>query len=220
MFEGFSQQTIDFLWGIRLNNNKSWYDEHKDDYKEHLAKPMKALCDELYCDFCKEIGYNTVSSVSRLAKDARFPHAYPYRDNFWFTFKEPIREWWALPAFYFELTCEGWSYGMGTWSATAVSMQNLRNAIDDNRKEFEKLAKDFGKKGIMTLEGDFYKRKKGEISPVIDEWYNRKNFNCFRAFTYDDKTVFDRSLLELILNDFRELYPLARFLHKAMKSEE
>jgi len=36
MFNGFSEQTIDFLWGIRLNNEKSWFESHKEEYKRVL----------------------------------------------------------------------------------------------------------------------------------------------------------------------------------------
>ena len=28
MFEGFSPETVDFLWGIRMNNNRDWFLEH------------------------------------------------------------------------------------------------------------------------------------------------------------------------------------------------
>ena len=31
MFEGFSPETVDFLWGIRLNNNREWFLAHKKD---------------------------------------------------------------------------------------------------------------------------------------------------------------------------------------------
>lgn len=42
-FAGFSPETFDFLWGIRLNNNKEWFAEHKKDYVDRLYEPMKAL---------------------------------------------------------------------------------------------------------------------------------------------------------------------------------
>lgn len=29
MFTGFTPETIDFLWGIRMNNNRDWFLEHK-----------------------------------------------------------------------------------------------------------------------------------------------------------------------------------------------
>ena len=36
MFQGFSQETIDFLWGIRFNNEKSWFEAHKEVYLQRL----------------------------------------------------------------------------------------------------------------------------------------------------------------------------------------
>ena len=47
MFEGFTPETVDFLWGIRMNNNRDWFLEHKKDYVNTLYEPMKALGKEL-----------------------------------------------------------------------------------------------------------------------------------------------------------------------------
>ena len=41
-------------------------------------------------------------------------------------------------------------------------LQRLRNAIDSDPETFSGLVRAFDKKKIFTLEGDFYKRKKGE----------------------------------------------------------
>ena len=43
MFTGFTPETIDFLWGIRMNNNRDWFLEHKKQYVSTLYEPMKAL---------------------------------------------------------------------------------------------------------------------------------------------------------------------------------
>ena len=32
MFQGFTPETVDFLWGIRLNNNREWFMENKKQY--------------------------------------------------------------------------------------------------------------------------------------------------------------------------------------------
>ena len=47
MFQGFSEQTIDFLWGIRLNNHREWFLEHKQEYLDHVYNPLKELGREL-----------------------------------------------------------------------------------------------------------------------------------------------------------------------------
>ena len=39
MFTGYSDKTQEFLWGIRLNNNREWFTAHKEDYLRHLQQP-------------------------------------------------------------------------------------------------------------------------------------------------------------------------------------
>lgn len=34
MFQGFSQETIDFMWGIRFHNRREWFLEHKEIYQK------------------------------------------------------------------------------------------------------------------------------------------------------------------------------------------
>lgn len=39
MFPGFSEKTQDFLWGVRLNNERPWFEAHKQDYLDHVQTP-------------------------------------------------------------------------------------------------------------------------------------------------------------------------------------
>ncbi|MDR2501842.1 MAG: DUF2461 domain-containing protein [Oscillospiraceae bacterium] len=32
-FEGFSQRTVDFMWELRFNNNKTWFTQHKEEFQ-------------------------------------------------------------------------------------------------------------------------------------------------------------------------------------------
>ena len=47
MFTGFSDATVDFLWGIRFNNEKPWFEEHKEIYLKELYHPMRSIGEEL-----------------------------------------------------------------------------------------------------------------------------------------------------------------------------
>ena len=51
MFQGFSGATVDFMWGIRFNNEKGWFEAHKEEYLTTFQRPMKALADEVYGAF-------------------------------------------------------------------------------------------------------------------------------------------------------------------------
>ena len=42
-FNGFTKATIDFMWELRLNNNRPWFEANKDTFIRELQTPMKAL---------------------------------------------------------------------------------------------------------------------------------------------------------------------------------
>lgn len=101
MFTGFTPETIDFLWGIRMNNNREWFLEHKSQYTSTLYEPMKALGQELFQPFLSRSG--DVLKVSRIYRDARLHHAEPYKESLWICIRKDV-EWWAEnPCLYFEI---------------------------------------------------------------------------------------------------------------------
>lgn len=48
MFQGYTQETVDFLWGIRFNNERGWFMEHKQIYQTALLEPTRALGGQIY----------------------------------------------------------------------------------------------------------------------------------------------------------------------------
>ena len=71
-FEGFSEQTIDFLWGIRFNHHREWFLEHKQEYLDYVYEPMKALGAELMEHIDKLYpGEGLQLKVSRMYRDVR-----------------------------------------------------------------------------------------------------------------------------------------------------
>ena len=47
MFEGFSQEALDFLNDIRFNNNQAFYEANQARYERFVKRPMRELSDEL-----------------------------------------------------------------------------------------------------------------------------------------------------------------------------
>ena len=72
MFQGFTPETVDFLWGIRMNNNRDWFAANKSKYQEALYEPMKALGQDLFAPFRERSG--DILKVSRIYRDARLHH--------------------------------------------------------------------------------------------------------------------------------------------------
>ena len=92
MFEGYSPETVDFLWGIRLNNNREWFLAHKQDYVKYLYEPTKALGKDLFELVADKPG--TLVKVSRIYRDARMHHPVPYKESLWICIRQDV-EWWA-----------------------------------------------------------------------------------------------------------------------------
>ncbi len=143
MFQGFTQGAVDFLWGIRFNNERSWFLAHKEEYRTLVEQPMRELGDQVHQameETYPELGLNL--HVSRIYRDARRLYGRgPYKDHLWFTLRRPREEWVSLPAFYFEIAPEYYSFGMGCYDATPVTMAKLRARIDRDPKPVEQLAR-------------------------------------------------------------------------------
>ena len=72
MFQGFSQATNDFLWGIRFNNERPWFEAHKQTYLDHVQTPMRQLAQEVYEKFsARHEALPLMVRVSRIYRDAR-----------------------------------------------------------------------------------------------------------------------------------------------------
>ena len=213
MFQGFSQQAVDFLWGIRFNNERSWFLEHKQEYLTYVAEPLRQLGEEVQQvmeEKSPELGLNL--HVSRIYRDARRLHGRgPYKDHLWFTLRRPKERWVSLPAFYFEIAPEYYSFGMGCYDPTPVTMAKLRARIDRDPKPLEKLVRAFHRQDVFTLEGEVYKRPKGDPGKLLSPWYNKRGFSLSCARKHDS-LIFSHDLADILLEGYEQLLPFYRYL--------
>ena len=169
MFEGFTPETVDFLWGIRMNNNREWFLEHKKDYVNHLYEPMKALGKDLFQPFIQRPG--NVLKVSRIYRDARMHHAVPYKESLWICIRQDV-EWWAEnPCLYFEICPEGVSYGFVLWRPRPATMEKFRKRCAEKPDEFLQLIADTEKATGLTIGADLYKRPKEAPIPELAPYF-------------------------------------------------
>ena len=219
MFTGFSQKTIDFMWGIRLNNNKPWFEEHKDEFKRDFQTPMKELGQEVYIQIIADYGdYGFIHKLSRIYKDARrVRDGSFYRDNLWFSVEKPStakEESSGILTFWFDLNPDGWSYGLGYYAAKAVTMEKLRTRIDNNAKEFERLIDLLGSQDEFKLDGQEYARQKQAPTPKTQEWYNKKSFSLIHFGKIGDE-LFVPEFAYRLVNGYKFLMPFYEYFAAA-----
>ena len=212
MFTGFSDATIDFLWELRFHNERPWFLEHKQVFLDTLDRPMKALAADVTAALeqaCPDRKWYL--HVARIYRDARRLHGRgPYKEHLWFTIERPHERFESVPALYFELAPNYYSYGCGYWDAGAATMAKLRARIDNDPKPLERLARRLNKSKFV-LSGEEFKRPKGDAGKLLNPWYNRKNI----AIGYDDNpegVLFTPQLKDNVLDGFRFLMPYYRYL--------
>ena len=163
MFQGFSQGAVDFLWGVRFNNERSWFEAHKQEYLDLVIAPLQELGRQVHAAMTAAYPKEQLNlHVSRIYRDARRLHGRgPYKDHLWFTIRPEQEGWTHVPAFYFEIAPEYHSLGMGYYGAEPVTMAKFRSRIDRDPAPMEKLARRLSRQHRFALEGEMYKRPKG-----------------------------------------------------------
>lgn len=213
MFQGFSQGSIDFLWGIQFNNERGWFLAHKEEYLTLVDAPLRALAGQLAQAMEEEFPRLGLElKVSRIYRDARRLHGRgPYKDHLWFGLRRRNQAEGAEPCFYFEIAPQYYSYGMGCYDSTPLTMAKLRARIDRDPKPLETLARRLDKQKEFVLEGAMYKRPKGDPGPLLSPWYNRRQIvlSCDRNC---EGALFTPQLADQVLDGFRFLVPYYRYL--------
>ena len=212
MFEGFSPETFDFLWGIRMNNNRDWFLPHKEQYVRSLYEPMKALGKELFLPFLETPG--NVLKVSRIYRDARMHHPEPYKESLWICIRKDV-EWWAEnPCLFFEICPEGASYGLIHWKPRVSMLEDFRKDIASRPEQFLELMQTTEAGAGMPVTAELYKRPKPTEDPRLAPYFAWKGqIACCRE-EEPGEALFTPELAQRVAAFFRELTPLYEYLNK------
>jgi uncharacterized protein (DUF2461 family) len=111
--------------------------------------------------FTKKTKLDLNFHVVRIHRDARrVRDGRPYKENLWFSMERAHDEdWTAEPGFFFEISPEGYSYGMGFFMAPAAMMKKFRDRLDANPAEFARIALGVGRIFISTATNTAGKRR-------------------------------------------------------------
>lgn len=103
IFTGFSPESMEFFEKLAANNNKLWFEDHRDDFEQYLTGPLKSLVSDL-SDTMLAIDPELVTiptvdkTISRIYRDTRFSrNKSPYKTCLWITFKRRGSDWKSAP---------------------------------------------------------------------------------------------------------------------------
>ena len=214
-FSGFNQQGLTFLLQLSQNNNKEWFEEHRSVYENELVKPFKELIASLTptmhnIDSQFELRPHRV--LSRIYRDVRFSkNKDPYKTCLWMSFQAPTPDWVNIPGFFMELNADTYFYGMGLFGPKKKTMDNLRDSIAYDAKEFQIQTQKILDRGFVVY-GDEYKRLiPSELPEYFQTWIQRKNLYVGKNRPVNED-VFSPKFADIIREDYESLVWLYEFL--------
>lgn len=145
MAQYYTAQLFDYLDRLRRNNNREWFNAHKDEYQElrmlwigdvqRMINAMVGWEPEL-------AGLRADRAVYRIYRDTRFsPDKTPYKDYF-SALVTPYGRHLNRASYYLHMGGEDTGLHAGLWCPDSDMLKKLRHAIVDNIDEFQEILDD------------------------------------------------------------------------------
>ena len=214
MFNGFSKETGEFMWELAFNNERPWFNAHKQEFETYLNRPFRALAADTYALMSERFPDTDFRvHVSRIYRDARrlFGRG-PYKEALWFTIfaDPPAGQESEGPAFWFEIKASSYEYGFGYYGSPG-QMECFRKTVDANPAAFERLAEQMASLPGLSLGGEEYKKPKAVKSGYTAAWYNRKYFGLSHRVDFGGD-LFSPSLPVILADTYEKMMPMFLFL--------
>jgi uncharacterized protein (TIGR02453 family) len=138
-FSGVPKETVRFLAGLSKNNEKPWFEAHRDDYEEYYVDVARQLVEALGSRLKKiDRGVQAVpkagGSMMRIFRDTRFSKdKAPYKDHLDLWFWSGENKGWDRSGFFFRLTPRKLMLGAGMHTFPPEVLARYRLAVERDR---------------------------------------------------------------------------------------
>ena len=131
-FQGFTKASFDFFAELAENNNKSWFDQNRARYEQHVVGAFRSLLQEL-TPFLRalnphfEVGGKTNANFSRINRDIRFSKdKTPYKSSYYLSVYDGRHERGYAGRLYVGLCADCLTVGFAIYG----SFRGPKNALD------------------------------------------------------------------------------------------
>ena len=203
MFTGFSEAALDFYDDLEVDNTKSYWEAHREQYETTVRAPMIALTDAL------EPQYGA-AKIFRPFRDVRFAKdKTPYKTHQGaFVAAGPACGW------YVEVSARGVRSGAGFYDASAADLAKIRHAIVDEAKgeQLQKILTKLEKAGF-EIGGDRLKTapRGFDVSHRRIELLRHRSLTVGRNYGFEP-LIHTAELTDAIRADWKAARPLVHWI--------
>lgn len=216
MFNGFKKEATEFLTGIRANNNKAWFEEHKGIYTDEVYKPMCELAQELFEPYS---GIDDMMfKAGRIYKDPFLSPEIRYRDTMWIYVRHEAFWWNKTPTLFFELSPEGAAAGFRLSKPDASALELFRQRISNEEDEFFALIKKIEEDKRLTVLTEDYKRKKEGSKDFNEKYFNIRSISIHTLIN-DGRTLYSKGLKNKVLDIFEAVFDIEEYFNGLIKQD-
>jgi uncharacterized protein (TIGR02453 family) len=213
--------SLDFLKKLKKNNNRDWFNAHKEEYLQQLAH-IELFAEALLAEMNKHDVLETVSgkkSLQRIYRDTRFsPDKTPYKTN-WsggFTRATSLRR----GGYYFHIEPGNSFVAGGFWAPDVKDMKLIRDDISFDPGPLRKIisSKDFIA-SFGSLQGEQLKTTPKGFDPADEaiDLLRYKQFLLRRRFT--DQEVLSADFVKQANQTYMHMRPFFDYMSVVLTSD-
>ncbi len=215
------KQVLSFLTELKQNNNKEWFDENRDRYQESRKKVLflTELINHELAKFDNEIGIlDPKNCVFRIFRDVRFSNdKTPYKTNMGSFIAKGGRKS-VHAGYYIHIEPSGSFVGGGSYCPPADALKAIRTEIFDHADEFKELIKS---KSFLKNYPEMYDDKLKTAPKGFPKDFADIDLLKYKSFAFtsglDDETITSDDFVAVVVDKLRELYPVNRFINRALE---
>ena len=223
-FSGFPNKTLEFLTNLKLNNNREWFNKHKNEYQEYFIEPAKSfvvtLGEKLQKDISKGIRYelnlNGSGSIMRIYRDIRFKKdKTPYNTRLRTVFWEGSGKKMKHPGYFIGFDSAGGRIHSGLYRFEKSFLETYRNLVVSKQgKEITAVIESLNSKNYK-VGGEHYKR----IPQGFEKSTPRANLLLFNGLyavspIIEPKEFTKPGIIDICFNHCLDMAPLHHLLVK------
>jgi uncharacterized protein (TIGR02453 family) len=219
----FTKQTFSFLGALSANNERAWFEEHKQDYEDKVRTPaldfIEEMAEELpsisrhFRAVAKKVG----GSLMRVQRDTRFSRdKTPYKTNIGIQFRHEAGKDIHAPGFYVHIEPGECFVAVGLWHPEPDVLFKVRQSILEKGEAWMAARDNKAFRKHFTLEGESLAnapRGFAKDHPLVED-LKRKDFIALAPLSRAE--VLSDNFRPLVAERFRQAAPYMRFLCEAM----